>query len=247
MSDQDPDSRELEAAIRELRAANEELDTFSYLIGHDLRAPLRAIDGFSRILAEEYIGQLDERGASYVNRICSRAHRMGTIIDDLLALARISRTTPARATVDLSALSTQIIADLRLAHPDRKVTTEVADGLMASGDRRLLSLALGNLIGNAWKYTAQRDDARIEVGRVTPDEATFFIRDNGAGFDMTYVGKLFAPFQRLHESGEFQGNGVGLATVQRVMARHGGRVWAEGAVGQGATFFFMIPGIDLAT
>lgn len=241
MPERDPDSRELEAAIRDLRAANEELDTFSYLVAHDLRAPLRAIDGFSRVLAEEYGAQLDERGIHYVNRICNRAHRMGTVIDDLLALARISRTTPARATVDLSALSTGIIAELRLAHPDRQVTTEVAAGMTAYGDRHLLNVALVNLIGNAWKYTAQRGDARVEVGRLPPDEATFFIRDNGAGFDMTHVDKLFAPFQRLHETGEFQGNGVGLATVQRVIARHGGRVWAEGAVGTGATFFFTLP------
>jgi light-regulated signal transduction histidine kinase (bacteriophytochrome) len=239
MSDHDLDSRELEAAIRELRSANEELDAFSYMLGHDLRAPLRAIDGFSRILAEEYIGQLDERGASYVNRICSRAHRMGTMIDDLLALARISRTTPARASVDLSALSSNVIAELRLAHPDRQVTIDVADGMTACGDRRLLNVALVNLIGNAWKYTAQRADARIEVGRLAPGEATFFIRDNGAGFDMTYVDKLFAPFQRLHESGV---PGQRCWPCHRASGhRAAWRVWAEGTVGEGATFFFTIP------
>jgi signal transduction histidine kinase len=227
--------------IAKLERANRELDAFSYSVSHDLRAPLRAIDGFSRALVEDCGAALDERGQAYVERICRNVALMTTLIDDLLELARISRTAMSTDTVDLSGLAAEVVADLRRAHGDRTVDVEIAEGLLARGDRRLLQVVLVNLIGNAWKFTSRSARARIEFGRHPGDEPTFFVRDNGAGFDMQYASRLFGAFQRLHSSREFEGTGVGLATVQRIVARHGGRVWAEAAVGLGATFFFSLP------
>jgi light-regulated signal transduction histidine kinase (bacteriophytochrome) len=234
-------ARSRRAWVEELERANRELDAFSYSVSHDLRAPLRAIDGFTRALAEDYGATLDERGQEYVQRVCRNVERMGMLIDDLLGLARISRAPVSHNVVDLSALAAGVVADLQAAHPDRVVRVDVAGGLLARGDRRLLNVVLVNLIGNAWKFTSRRADARIELGRQPADEPTFFVRDNGAGFDTQYAGRLFTPFQRLHTTKEFQGTGVGLATVQRVMSRHGGRVWVDAVVGQGATFFFSLP------
>jgi signal transduction histidine kinase len=235
-------SRELASLNKDLQSANRELDAFSYSVSHDLRAPLRTINGFSRALAEDYAGRLDVRGNDYIDRICAGVSRMTALIDDLLGLARISRATMNAGLVAMSALAAAIVADLRAAHPGRSVTAAIDEGLVASGDRALINVVLVNLLGNAWKFTSQREEARVEFGREPADEPTFFVRDNGAGFDMAYAARLFAPFQRLHGASEFEGTGIGLATVQRVIARHGGRIWADAAVGRGATFFFSLPG-----
>jgi light-regulated signal transduction histidine kinase (bacteriophytochrome) len=235
------------AWIAELERANHELDAFSSSVSHDLRAPLRAIDGFSRFLAEDYATILDERGQGYVDCISANVQHMSTLIDDLLNLARIARATVAAGPVDLSALAVTIIGDLRLAHSDRAVAVDIAPDLTAIGDRRLLNIALVNLLGNAWKYTGRTAAPRIEVGSHPATEPTFYVRDNGAGFDMAYARRLFQPFQRLHGPDEFEGTGIGLATVERVIARHGGHIWAEAAVGHGATFFFSLPTPSRAT
>jgi signal transduction histidine kinase len=232
--------------IAELERTNRELDAFSYSVSHDLRAPLRAIEGFSRMLVEDYDGVLDAGGHRCVERICEGVQRMTSLIDDLLKLAQITRAPLSSDRVDLTAVARGVVKDLRLANPNRNVSVTIGDDLEARGDRSLLGVVLTNLIGNAWKYTSRVAEARIEVGRYAGEEATFFIRDNGAGFDMAYASKLFAPFQRLHNASEFEGTGVGLATVQRVIARHGGRIWAESSSGRGATFFFSLPTHSLA-
>jgi PAS domain S-box-containing protein len=237
---------ELEQRVTErtaqLRTANRELETFSYSVSHDLRAPLRSIDGFSQALVEEYANTLDGQGHDYLQRIREAAHRMGELIDALLELSRVSRMELARAPIDLTAMAHRIAADLQRDEPSRQVDVVIAEGLTACGDTRLLSVALENLLGNAWKFSAKQPQARIEVGLLPqPDGGqAFFVRDNGAGFDMTYADKLFGPFQRLHRSQEFAGTGIGLATVQRIIHRHGGRVWAEGELGRGATFYFTL-------
>ena len=235
-------ARSRQAWIAELERINRELDTFSYSVSHDLRAPLRAIGGFSQMLAEDYAAVLDARGKGYLTRIGKGVARMGTLIEDLLMLARISRGQINGTAVDLSVLAAEVVAELRTAHPDRAVEVDIEAGLGTWGDRRLLNVVLVNLIGNAWKFTSRRPDGRIRIGRRPGDPSTFFVRDNGAGFDMTYAANLFAPFQRLHRADEFEGTGIGLATVQRVVGRHGGSIWAEAAVGEGATFFFSLPG-----
>jgi light-regulated signal transduction histidine kinase (bacteriophytochrome) len=227
--------------IAELERTNRELDAFSYSVSHDLRAPLRAISGFATALSEDCAPSLDEKANGYIDRIRSGAVRMSALIDDLLGLARIARAAMVAKEVDLSAIAASVVADLRSANPGRAVTIDIAGGLVARGDAALLRVVLVNLVGNAWKYSSRTSDARIEIGRLTADEPTFFVRDNGAGFDMTFAGRLFAPFQRLHSPKDFEGTGIGLATVQRILARHGGRVWADAAVGAGATFFFTIP------
>jgi light-regulated signal transduction histidine kinase (bacteriophytochrome) len=229
--------------MEELERANRELDAFSYSVSHDLRAPLRAIEGFSTALAEDYGAALDEGAQSYLERIQRNVRRMTALIDDLLELARIARATVASEQVDVSALAAEIVAELRHAQPERSVSVEIALGLTAHGDRRLLRVVLVNLIGNAWKYTARVPAAHIAIGRADgePESDTFFVRDNGAGFDMAYAGRLFTPFQRLHDAKEFEGTGIGLATVQRVIHRHGGRVWANATLQQGATFQFSLP------
>ena len=237
---------ELEQRVRErtaqLEAANKELEAFSYSVSHDLRAPLRSIDGFSRILLEDYAAKLDEEGQDSLRRVRAASQRMGDLIDDMLKLSRVTRNEMQPGTVDLSALAHTIMAELEQEEPARRVEWVIADGLAVQGDAALLRVAMQNLLGNAWKFTSKQPQARIEVGATQRDRVrTHFVRDNGAGFDMAYAGKLFGAFQRQHNAAEFPGTGIGLATVQRVLHRHGGRIWAESAVGQGATFFFTLP------
>jgi DNA-binding response OmpR family regulator len=226
----------------ELERKNRELEAFSYSVSHDLRAPLRSIDGFSQALLEDYAPQLDAEGRNHLNRIRSGAQRMGELIDDLLALSRVSRAELHSTRIDLGALAESVLAELRRNAPNRDVEVSVEPALMADADRRLMLVALENLLGNAWKFTGKRDGARIVVGKAQVEhESAFFVRDNGAGFDMRYSNKLFSPFQRLHSPDDFAGTGIGLATVYRVIDRHGGRVWAESAPGEGATFYFTLP------
>jgi signal transduction histidine kinase len=227
----------------ELERANRELEAFSYSVSHDLRAPLRRIRGFSRILAEDYAAALDARGHDHLNHIVDGVTQMSLLIDGLLEMGRVTRGSLKFETVDLSELAVGAISDLKKSDPARIVSVDIAPGLTARGDGRLLSVVLVNLLGNAWKFSAKNPNSRIEFGRHVTPTPTFFVRDNGAGFDMKYAGQLFAPFQRLHAAGDFEGTGVGLATVQRAVARHGGRIWAEATPGQGATFFFSLPGI----
>jgi signal transduction histidine kinase len=232
-------NKKLQCRVAELAAVNAELESFCYSVSHDLRAPLRGIDGFSRALLEEFGKDLDPEALQYLHYVREDALRMGQLIDDLLGLSRLTRSKLTFAPVDLSALAETVAKELRRREPARSVTVFIEEGLMAQGDARLLRGALENLLGNAWKFTSQREDAKIEFGITRHNgQAAYFVRDNGAGFDMQYVGKLFGAFQRLHRTSEFAGNGIGLASVQRIIQRHGGRVWAEGAVGQGATFYF---------
>jgi light-regulated signal transduction histidine kinase (bacteriophytochrome) len=232
--------RVLERTI-ELEAANQELEAFAYSVSHDLREPLRAIDGFSRALQVDCGHQLDQKGLHYVERVRAGARRMSTLIDDLLQLSRVGRAQMNKAPVDLSALALLVLEELQRNAPERRVVAQVAPGLDALGDARLLRIVVDNLLGNAWKFTSNRAEARINVGRERKgDEDVFFVRDDGAGFDMAYRDKLFSPFQRLHRVSEFDGTGVGLATVQRIVRRHGGRIWAEGRVDEGAVFFFTL-------
>jgi PAS domain S-box-containing protein len=225
----------------QLETAFREMEAFSYSVSHDLRAPLRGIDGFGHALQEDYGDRLDDQGRHYLERIRGGAQRMGQIMDDLLDLSRLSRHELIRTTVDLSAQARQILEALEQQDSGRRrVALAVQDGLRAQADPRLMNMVLGQLLNNAWKFTGKRQDARIEFGAASED-ATFFVRDNGAGFDMAYAGKLFGAFQRLHDPGEFAGTGIGLAITQRIMQRHGGRIWAEAAVDQGATFYFNLP------
>ena len=225
----------------ELLAANTELDAFAYSVSHDLRAPLRSIDGFSQVLLEDYAAQLDEAGRESLHRVRAASQRMGTLIDDLLKLARVTRAEMRTEDVDLSGMARDIASELQRAAPERQVEFAIAAGLKARGDARLLRVALDNLLRNSWKYTAKQPGPRVEFGSVEANGGqAFMVRDNGAGFDMKYADKLFGVFQRLHSAAEFEGTGVGLATVRRIINRHGGRIWAEGAVDQGATFYFTL-------
>jgi hypothetical protein len=225
----------------ELEAANRELEAFSYSVSHDLRAPLRSIDGFSLALLEDYSQVIDGPGRDYLKRLRSSSQRMAHLIDDLLNLSRVTRSEIRREPVDLSALAFSVFDELRRIESTRDVDLVIAPGVIAEGDRRLLRVVLENLLGNSWKFTGKHPHARIEFGVINQtEERVFFVRDDGAGFDMTYADKLFGPFQRLHASDEFEGTGIGLATVQRIIHRHGGRVWAEGKVGSGATFLFTL-------
>lgn len=228
--------------VDELERKNRELEAFSYSVSHDLRAPLRAIDGFSRVVLEDFAGALGPKGQDYLQRVCAAAERMAELIDDLLELSRVGRADLRRGPVDLSHLARQIVAELQKGS-DRQVEIVLQEALLADADRRLIRVALENLLGNSWKFTANAPNPRIDFGREARDgrDDVYFVRDNGAGFDMTYAGKLFRPFQRLHSDADFAGTGIGLATVHRIVDRHGGRVWAEGAVGQGATFYFTLP------
>jgi two-component system, NtrC family, sensor kinase len=228
--------------VAELEAKNEELESFSHSVAHDLRAPLRSIDGFGLALLEDYADKLDDDGKQYLAYVRESAQHMSQLIDDMLALAQVTRGDFERAPVDLTRIARSVDAELRRARPNRHVAFLVPDGLTAEGDTRLMTIAFENLLGNAWKYSGAREQARIEVGAIDGDPRTFFVRDNGAGFDMAYADKLFGMFQRLHTNSEFEGTGIGLATVQRVIRRHGGRIWAEAVVGQGATFFFTLDG-----
>jgi len=222
-------------------AANRELETFSYSVAHDLRSPLRAIDGFSQALLEDYGDKFDREGRTYLERVRGAAQQMAELIDDLLKLSRITRAEMRRQRVDLSDLGRAIVARFQSVEPERRVTAAIAEGLSAFGDPGLLGSVLENLLGNAWKFTSKRQEAHIELG-VTEQEGAkaFFVRDNGAGFDMRYAERLFGVFQRLHHATEFAGTGVGLATVQRIVKRHGGRIWAQGGIDRGATFYFTL-------
>jgi PAS domain S-box-containing protein len=225
----------------QLAAVNRELETFSYSVSHDLRAPLRSIAGFSQALLEDYSDQLDEQGRDYLERVQSAGQRMARLIDDLLSLSRVTRTELGSETVQLSELAEIIALELQQLQPERRVDFAITRGLQAQGDAGLLRAALENLLGNAWKFTANQSHAQIEFGATQRDgQKIFFVRDNGAGFDMTYANKLFGAFQRLHDTNEFPGTGIGLATVQRIINRHNGTIWAEAAVGQGATFYFTL-------
>lgn len=233
--------RRLVEANNALAAANEELEAFCYSVAHDLRAPLRGIQGFSQALLEDYAPRVDEKGRGYLQRVSAAALRMSELIDDLLTLSRISRSRLARGPVDLSATAGEIAAGLQL-HAGHPVETVIAGGLHANADARLMRIVLENLLGNAFKFSAKTPQPRVEFGAVTSEGVTeFFVRDNGAGFDEAYASKLFAPFQRLHAEKEFAGTGIGLATVQRIVRRHGGRVRANAAVNSGATIYFTLP------
>jgi signal transduction histidine kinase len=226
----------------QLEETNRELEMFAYSVSHDLRAPLRGIDGFSRVLADDYNEVLDETAQSYLQRIRDGAGRMAKLIDDLLDLSRMSRSRMRREQVDLSALARNVVERLRGREPERTVDAVIQEGLTASGDHGLLEIVLENLLGNAWKFTRDADSCRVECGSTQADgERVYFVRDNGAGFDMRYADKLFSAFQRLHSPADFEGTGIGLAIVQRIVHRHGGRVWAEAEVGTGAAFHFTLP------
>jgi len=236
---------DLERRVRErtdeLEAANTELEAFSYSVSHDLRAPLRALDGFSLALLEDYGQDLEGDAADYLRRIRAASQRMGRLIDDLLMLSRMTRRGMTWERVDVSALARSIGDELSDDDPGRQVRFTVMPNMTADGDAQLLDVALRNLLGNAWKFTSRTEGARVDVGTEARGEGlVFFVRDNGAGFDAQYADKLFTPFQRLHGDDEFPGTGIGLATVQRIVRRHGGRVWAEGATGKGATVWFTL-------
>jgi PAS domain S-box-containing protein len=236
---------ELEQRVRErtaqLEAANQELEAFSYSVSHALRSPLRAIDGFNQILLENYSDQFDANSHAHLRRIRAAVQEMDQLMDDLLNLSRVTHAEMQRQPVDLSAVALRIAADFQSAEPDRRVEFFIAEGLTVEGDARLLRAALENLLSNAWKFTSKQSRAKIEVGAMQQEDQTvYFVRDNGAGFDMAYAGKLFGAFQRLHPTSEFEGTGIGLATVQRIIHRHGGRIWAEAAPGQGAAFYFTL-------
>jgi signal transduction histidine kinase/CheY-like chemotaxis protein len=240
-------NQELEQRVRErtsqLETANKELEAFAYSVSHDLRAPLRALDGFSAALLSRCANSLDEEGAHYLDHIQAAAKKMGKLIEDLLDLSRITRQDMVRTSVDIGQIARRVLAECAESEPGRDVSFAIAPDLVAAGDPRLIAIALENLIGNAWKFTSRRSDAHIEIGvESIGGEQAFFVRDNGAGFDMQYAGKLFTPFQRLHGASEFPGTGIGLATVHRIIARHGGRIWVEAAPGDGATFHFTLRG-----
>jgi two-component system sensor histidine kinase/response regulator len=227
--------------VRDLEHKNRELESFSYAVSHDLRAPLRRIDSFSRAILESQAGRLDDAGRHYFERVREASRHMGQLIDDLLHLSKVTQAELREQEVDLSSLVEVIAARLREAEPDRAVELKVRPGVIVTGDGQLLRIALANLLENAWKFTGREAAPTIEFGLThAGGEPTYFVRDNGAGFDQAYAGRLFVPFQRLHRASEFPGSGIGLATVQRIIHRHGGRIWAEGTVGQGATFHFTI-------
>lgn len=234
--------RRVIARTAQLEAANKELEAFSYSVSHDLSAPLRLVDGFSRDLVEGYQDNLDDRARKDIEWIRESAAKMAVLIDDLLRLSRIGRTEARFQDVDLSALARSVANDLQIQDPARKVAFDIQPNVVTRGDDRLIRIALENLIGNAWKFTSETPDARIEFGTCDGggDERAYYVRDNGAGFEMKYSDRLFAPFERLHTEAEFPGTGIGLAIVRRIINRHNGRVWAEGAVGKGATIYFTL-------
>ncbi|HKX32476.1 MAG TPA: PAS domain S-box protein [Blastocatellia bacterium] len=226
----------------QLQTANKELEAFSYSVSHDLRAPLRHIDGFGQALLEDYADTLDEAGKNYLREIRGASQEMAQLIDDLLQLSRVARAEIHRQPVNLTEMANQLIGELQKSAAGRIVAAEIEDGLSTSGDKRLLRIMLGNLLGNAWKYTSKRDRAVIYFGQEKEEgQIIYVVRDNGVGFDMAYAGKLFGAFQRLHNTGEFEGTGIGLATAQRIVHRHGGQIWAEGEVNKGASFYFTLP------
>ncbi len=234
-------NRDLKHHITQLEESNKELEAFSYSVSHDLRSPLRGIDGFSQALLEDYADKLDEEGKDYLQRVRAGSQRMAQLIDDLLNLSRVTRREMNRGPVNLSKIAKDIADNLRKLDPERKVEFVISEGLTSKGDERLLRAAMENLFSNAWKFTGVHQQGRIEFDMAQRDgQPVYFIKDDGAGFDMTYVEKLFRPFQRLHSPSDFPGTGIGLATVQRIIHRHGGRVWIEGAVEKGATVYFTL-------
>ena len=236
---------ELEQRVKErtaeLESLNKELDAFSYSVSHDLRSPLYSIQGFSQALMEDYSEALDEQGKDYLNRVHAAGQRMGELIDDLLKLSRVTRLEMHREEVDLSAFASSYLTALQEQEPERQVHTIIAPKIVVMGDASLLRIALENLLGNAWKFTEHVEQAEIEFSALQYNyQVVYSIRDNGAGFDMCYANKLFSPFQRLHNQEEFTGTGIGLSIVSRIVQRHGGKIWAKGEVGQGATFYFTL-------
>lgn len=236
---------ELEDRVRErtaqLETANKELEAFSYSVSHDLRAPLRSIDGFGQALVDDFPQHLPDAARRYLDRIRTATKHMGQLIEDLLNLARVSRGTLERRPVDLSQIARQVAGELQQREPDRAIEISIWEGMRAEADMHLLRIVLENLVGNAWKFTSKTNKGRVEIGALKDKgRSTFFVRDNGAGFDMTYASKLFGAFQRLHAASDYVGTGIGLATVQRIVHRHGGRIWAEAEVGKGAVFFFTL-------
>lgn len=234
-------NEDLATRALELEAYSKEVEAFSYSVSHDLRAPLRSIDGFSLALLEDYAGELDDRGKDYLNRVRAASESMAELIDDVLKLSRVTRADISREPTDVSQMAREISEELVAGEEGRAGEFEIEPGMVARADAKLLRQALWNLMENAWKFTSACEVARIQVGTTQSEkEQAFFVRDNGVGFDMVYAGKLFLPFQRLHNRAEFTGTGIGLATVQRVVRRHGGRVWGEGKPGEGATFCFTV-------
>jgi light-regulated signal transduction histidine kinase (bacteriophytochrome) len=233
--------RELERNRERLAAINRELEAFAFSVSHDLRAPVEAIEGFGQALVEDQSEVLDEQGKDYLNRIVGESRRMSKLIDALLRLSRIARTEITWQKVDISSQAQEIVTRLRESEPARSAEVSINENLEAVGDPQLLAQLLENLVSNAWKFTAKNERTYIEIGRTFVDgRPAFFVRDNGVGFDMRYADKLFAPFQRLHSMKEFPGTGIGLSTVQRIAARHGGRVWFNSALGEGSTFYFAL-------
>lgn len=231
----------LEERLNQANALNKELESFSYSVSHDLRAPLRSIDGFSQALLEDYGEKLDGEAQEYLGRVRGASQKMAELIDDLLDLSRVTRSEMHRQTVSMTGIVTEILRSLAREEPERRVQTRVGRHVLAHGDPHLLEVVLENLLSNAWKFTRNKKPARIYFGsRRINGDLTYFVKDNGVGFDMTYAHKLFGAFQRLHAEAEFEGNGIGLATVQRIVHRHGGRAWAEGSNGEGATFYFTL-------
>lgn len=231
----------LEMQNAQLEATNKELESFSYSVSHDLRAPLRGIDGFSQALLEDYAGRLDAQGKEHLDRVRLGVQRMGGLIDDLLNLSRITRAEMRSERVDLSQMAQSIADELRKTQPEREADFAIRPKMEVKGDPELMRIALENLLSNSWKFTSKQPRTRIEFGRMADNgHSVFFVKDNGAGFDSAYSKRLFGAFQRLHSNSDFPGTGIGLATVQRVIRRHGGKVWAESEVGQGATFFFTV-------
>ena len=232
---------ELEESSAQLAATNKELETFSYSVSHDLRSPLRSIDGFSQALFEDYQEILDDTGIDYLKRLRNASQKMGELIDGILKLSRLTRNEMHKEEIDLSALVEDISSRLQEGEPRRHAQFVIKKGLITRGDPQMLRALMENLVGNAWKFTKNREEARIEFGtKKNGAKTTYYINDNGVGFDMTYADKLFGAFQRLHDISEFPGTGIGLATVQRIINRHGGNIWAEGAVNKGATFYFTL-------
>jgi len=241
LEDIDVEKAKVATVNQQLETANKELEAFSYSVSHDLRAPLRSIDGFSLALLEDYGDKLDNEGRDYLERVRGATQHMAQLIDDMLNLSRVTRSEMRHEIAHLSAMAREIGEGLRKTQPEREVEFIIAENVTATGDERLLRVVMQNLLGNAWKYTGKHARARIEFG--VKDEGgkpVFYVRDDGAGFNIAYADKLFGVFQRLHRRGKFPGTGVGLATVQRIIHRHGGRVWAEGEVEKGATFYFTL-------
>jgi PAS domain S-box-containing protein len=236
---------ELEQRVHErtfqLETINKELESFSYSVSHDLRSPLRSIDGFSNLLLKNYSNLLDDQGKDYFQRVMKASRRMGLLIDDLMKLSRFTRIEMKRGITNLSSIAESIVEEFKSADPERQINIFIQPGMIANVDSDLIQNALQNLFDNAWKYSKNKADAKIEFGAMEKDGNTvYYVRDNGAGFDMKYVDKLFSAFQRLHSDDEFEGTGIGLATVNRIIHRHGGTIWAEGAVNSGATFYFTL-------